>query len=72
MEFVKKLQSGFIDVSKINRYRGHSSNDWEECKQRATSSSSKKNNECYTFDVDGFADDNSNSVGVACEGRTIL
>jgi sacsin len=57
MEFVKKLQSGFIDVSKINRYRGHSSNDWEECKQRATSSSSRENNECYTFDVDGFADD---------------
>jgi sacsin len=57
MEFVKKLQSGLIDVSKINRYRGHSYNDWEECKQRATSSSSRENNECYTFDVDGFADD---------------
>jgi sacsin len=57
MEFVKKLQSGLIDVSKINRYRGHSYNDWEECKQRATSSSSRENNKCYTFDVDGFADD---------------
>jgi sacsin len=57
MEFVKKLQSGLIDVSKINRYRGHSNNDWEECKQRATSSSRRENNKCYTFDVDGFADD---------------
>ncbi|XP_052102786.1 sacsin-like [Mytilus californianus] len=53
-EFVKKLQDGNIDASKIDKYREHGGQYWQEYMQRASSGTSNK---CYTFDMDGFADD---------------
>jgi hypothetical protein len=34
--FVKRLQSGEIDVSKINKYRDRGSRQWQEEMKRAT------------------------------------
>jgi hypothetical protein len=38
--FVKRLQSGEIDVSKINKYRDRGSHQWQEEMKRATDGAS--------------------------------
>ncbi|VDI08009.1 Hypothetical predicted protein [Mytilus galloprovincialis] len=53
-EFVKKLQDGNIDASKIDTYREHGGQHWQGYKEGA---SNETTNKCYTFDMDGFADD---------------
>jgi hypothetical protein len=53
--FAKRLQSGEIDVSKINKYRDRGSHQWQEEMKRATDATCGENEE-YVFDVGDFAD----------------
>jgi hypothetical protein len=50
LAFVKRLQSGEIDVSKINKYRDRGSRQWQEEMKRATDATCGENEE-YVFDV---------------------